>query len=230
MWQFTESIRGIADACRALDTPVTGGNVSFYNESGDSAIWPTPVIGMLGLLNDHRLRMTIGFGRAGLAVYALGETFAELGGSEFADAVLGAVAGRPPALDFARERALHELLREAAEADVLASAHDCSDGGLAVALVESAIAGGHGFVVSLATDLPPHVALFAESASRAVVSVGTEREAQLLELASAHDVPIARLGETGGPRVVFDGLLESTLDELRDVYEGAIPALLGEAR
>jgi phosphoribosylformylglycinamidine synthase len=85
-------------------------------------------------------------------------------------------------------------------------------------------------VVSLATDLPPHVALFAESASRAVVSVGTEREAQLLELASAHDVPIARLGETGGPRVVFDGLLESTLDELRDVYEGAIPALLGEAR
>ncbi|HEV8563904.1 MAG TPA: phosphoribosylformylglycinamidine synthase subunit PurL [Actinomycetota bacterium] len=230
MWQFAESIRGMTDACLALDTPVTGGNVSFYNESGGSAIWPTPVIGMLGLLPDHRLRVTIGFGRSGLAVYALGETFAELGGSEFAEAVLGVVAGRPPALDLARERALHELLHEAAARDLLASAHDCSDGGLAIALVESAIAGGHGFVVMLATDLPPHVALFAESASRAVVSVASEKEELLVDLAAALDVPVTRLGETGGPRVVFDGLLETTLDELRETYEGALPRLLGDAR
>ena len=229
MWQFAESIRGIADACRAFETPVTGGNVSFYNESGGSAIWPTPVIGMLGLLSDYRLRVPTGFPRAGLAIYLLGETFAELGGSEFAEAVLGVVAGRPPALDMDKERRLLDLLHAAATDAVLASAHDCGDGGLAVALAEAAILGGHGFAVTLDGDLPPHVALFAESASRAVVGVAPEDEARLTALAGEHGVPSARLGETGGPRVMFDGLLETTVAELRDAWELAIPRLLGEA-
>ena len=229
MWQFAESIRGMRDACLAFDTPVTGGNVSFYNESGDSAIWPTPVIGMLGLLEDYRLRVPSGFERAGLTIALLGETFAELGGSEFAEVVLGVVAGRPPALDLGREHALHVLLHGAAGVDLLAAAHDCGDGGLAVTLAEQAILGGHGFAVSIPGDLPPHVALFSESASRAVVAVAPERLDALVELASAHGVPIATIGETGGPRVVFDGLFESTVEELRDVYEGAIPRLLGEA-
>ncbi len=228
MWQFAESIRGMADACRAFGTPVTGGNVSFYNESGGSAIWPTPVIGMLGVLEDHRLRTPTGFPRAGLAVYQLGETFAELGGTEFADTVLGVVAGRPPALDLAKEVALQALLREAMGEDLLASAHDCSDGGLAVALAESAIEGGHGFAVVVPGDLPPHVALFSESASRAVVSVGPEREDDLRSLAARLDVPATRLGETGGPRVVIEGMFETTLDDLREAYEGAIPRLMGE--
>ncbi|MGZ8580180.1 MAG: phosphoribosylformylglycinamidine synthase subunit PurL [Actinomycetota bacterium] len=229
MWQFAESIRGMRDACLALETPVTGGNVSFYNESGDSSIWPTPVIGMLGLLDDHRLRVPTGFPRAGLSVFLLGETFPELGGSEFAEVVLGVVAGRPPALDLDKERALLAFLIEAASADLLASAHDCSDGGLAIALVESAIEGGNGFAVTIATDLPPHVALFSESASRAVVGVAPEHELALAGLAEAHGVPVARLGETGGPRVVFDGMFETTVAELREVHETAIPRLLGEA-
>ena len=229
MWQFTESIRGMRDACLALDTPVTGGNVSFYNESGDSAIWPTPVVGMLGLLEDHRLRVPSGFGRPGLAIYVAGETFPELGGSEFADVVMGVVAGRPPAIDLATERRLLDLLGEAAAADLLASAHDCADGGLAVALVESAIEGGHGFAVTIANDLPAHVALFSESASRVVLGVAPEREVAFVALAASHGVPATRLGETGGPRVVFDDMLEATLDELRDVHETAIPRLLGEA-
>ena len=110
MGQFQAAIRGMRDACTALGTPVTGGNVSFYNESGGSAIDPTPVIGMLGLLEDHRLRVPSAFPRGGLAVYLLGETFAELGGSEFAEVVLGATGGRPPELDLARERALLDLL------------------------------------------------------------------------------------------------------------------------
>ncbi len=147
MWQFAESIRGMADACRAFETPVTGGNVSFYNESAGSAIWPTPVVGMLGLLEDYRLRVPTGFPHAGLAIYVLGETFAELGGSEFADAVLGVIEGRPPALDLDREAALLGFLQAAADDDLLASGHDCGDGGLAIALAESAIEGGHGFVV-----------------------------------------------------------------------------------
>ncbi|MBI3649106.1 MAG: phosphoribosylformylglycinamidine synthase subunit PurL [Actinobacteria bacterium] len=228
MWQFAESIRGMREACLALGTPVTGGNVSFYNESGGSAIWPTPVIGMLGLLEDHRQRVPTGFPRAGLAIYAAGATFAELGGSEFAEVVLGAVAGRPPAIDLARERALHRFLLEGARENLVASAHDCADGGLGVALAESAIAGGHGLAVTLPGDLPPHVALFSESASRAVVSVAPEHEDSLTELAAARGVPWIRLGETGGPRVVFDGLFEAELRELRDVYEGAIPRAMGE--
>jgi phosphoribosylformylglycinamidine synthase len=228
MWQFAESIRGMRDACLALDTPVTGGNVSFYNESGDSAIWPTPVVGMVGLLEDHRLRVPSGFPGAGLAVYLLGETFPELGGSEFAETVLGVVAGRPPALDLDRERALQALLIEAASLDVIASAHDCGDGGLAIALVESAIEGGHGFAITIGTDLPDHVALFSESASRAVVAVAPEHEGGFRDLASSHGVLATRLGETGGPRVVFAGLFETTVADLRTIHETAIPRLLGE--
>ena len=228
MWQFAEAIRGMRDACLAFDTPVTGGNVSFYNESGDSAIWPTPVIGMLGLLEDYRLRVATGFIRAGLSICVLGETFAELGGSEFAEVVLGVISGRPPALDLERERVLHDLLHEAAKDDLLASAHDCGDGGLAVTLAEQAVLGGHGFVVSVPGDLPPHVSLFSESASRAVVAVAPERVEELADLAAARRVPFAAVGETGGPRVVFDGHFETTVQELRDIYEGAIPRLLAE--
>jgi phosphoribosylformylglycinamidine synthase len=228
MWEFAESVRGIRDVCLALDTPVTGGNVSFYNETGDSAIWPTPVIGMLGLLEDHRMRVPTGFPRAGLAVYLLGETFAELGGSEFAETVLGIVSGRPPALDRERERAVLELLLGAAAEGLVASAHDCSDGGLAIAVAESSIAGGHGFAVTIEGDLPPHVTLFSESASRVVISLAPEHEDRLLELAAGLDIPVARLGETGGPRAMFEGLFEVAVAELIDVYEDAIPRLLGE--
>jgi phosphoribosylformylglycinamidine synthase subunit PurL len=228
MWQFSEAIRGMRDACLALDTPVTGGNVSFYNESGGSAIWPTPVVGVLGSLADYRLRLPSGFPSPGLAVYLLGESFAELGGSEFAETVLGVVAGTPPALDLEVERRLQDLVQEAAGGDLLASAHDCSDGGLAVTLAECAILGGHGFAVSLEGDLPPHVLLFGESASRAVVSVAPEREGSLRGLAATRGVPFLRLGETGGPRAVIDGFVDATVAELTGVWEQAIPRLLGE--
>jgi phosphoribosylformylglycinamidine synthase subunit PurL len=226
MWQFSESIRGMADACTAFGTPVTGGNVSFYNESGDSAIWPTPVIGMLGLIEDYRLLVRPGFTAPGLAVYLLGETFAELGGSEFAEVVLGTFAGRPPALDLDRERALHLMLIDAAHGDLLASAHDCGDGGLAIALAESAITGDHGFAVSFPGDVPSHVTLFSESASRAVISVEPSRTEALETLARQHSVPCARIGETGGPRMVFGDLFEATVEEARAAFEDAIPKLL----
>jgi phosphoribosylformylglycinamidine synthase len=199
--------------------------VSFYNESGDSAIWPTPVIGMLGLLNDYRLAVGSAFSD-GAAVYLLGETLPELGGSEFAEVVLGTIAGRAPALDLEREQRLHLMLLEAAGADLLASAHDCSEGGLAVALAESAIAGATGFAIALPGDLPPHVALFSESASRVIVSVEPERATELEELAGTLGVPLARLGETGGPRIVIDGVLDLSLAEATAAYEEAIPKLL----
>jgi phosphoribosylformylglycinamidine synthase II len=228
MWQFSEAVRGMRDACLALDTPVTGGNVSLYNESGGSAIWPTPVVGALGSLADYRLRLPSGFPAPALAVYVLGESFAELGGSEFAETVLGRVEGVPPSLDLQAERRLQDLLQEAAAADLLASAHDCSDGGVAVALAECAILGGHGFAVTLAGDLPPHVLLFGESASRVVAAVVPEREGSLRGLAATRRVPFERLGETGGPRAVIDGMVDMTVTELAEVWEGAIPRLLGE--
>ncbi|MGH2525926.1 MAG: AIR synthase related protein, partial [Actinomycetota bacterium] len=229
MWQFAESIRGIADACRALETPVTGGNVSFYNESGDSAIWPTAVIGMVGLIHDYRLAVRHAFGD-GTLVYVMGETFPELGGSEFAESALGVVAGRPPALDLERERSLHSLLVESARRDLIRSAHDCGDGGLAIALAESAMAGSTGFAVSIPGDLPSHVALFAESASRAVVTVDPARASELEDLSAELQVPFARIGETGGPRMVFDQIADVTVDEATAAYEDAIPKLMSGER
>jgi phosphoribosylformylglycinamidine synthase subunit PurL len=225
MWQFAESIRGMGDACRALQTPVTGGNVSFYNESGDSAIWPTPTIGMLGLIEDHRLALGPGFAPARF-VFLLGETFPELGGSEFGEVVLGKVSGRPPALNLDRELALHRLVADAARADLVSSAHDCGDGGLAIALAESAMTGGTGFAIALPGDVPWYVTLFSESASRAVVTTTAERVSALEAMAAEHGVPCARIGETGGPRMVFDTLFEIGVDEARAVYEGAVPTLL----
>jgi phosphoribosylformylglycinamidine synthase len=202
--------------------------VSFYNEAGGSAIWPTPVVGVLGSLADYRLRVPSGFPSPGLAVYLLGESFAELGGSEFAESVLGVVGGTAPALDLEAERRLQDLLREAAAGDLLASAHDCSDGGVSVALSECAILGGHGFAVTLDGDMPPHVLLFGESASRVVVSVAPEREGSLRGLAATRGVPFRRLGETGGPRAVIDGYVDATVADLTDAWERAIPRLLGE--
>jgi phosphoribosylformylglycinamidine synthase subunit PurL len=226
MWAFSEAVRGLTDACTALETPVTGGNVSFYNESGDSAIWPTPIVGMLGLMEDYRLMLRPAFSDGGLVILQLGETFPELGGSAFAEAVLGTVAGRPPALDLEKEKALQELLVDAAAQDLLASAHDCSEGGLAVALAECAMAGNTGFAVSLRADVPAHVTLFSESASRAVVAVRPERADALQALASARGVPCERLGETGGPSMMFAPHVEVSVAEARAVYEESIPKLM----
>ena len=135
----------------------------------------------------------------------------------------------PPALDVAKERALLDLLVAAAAEALLASAHDCGDGGVGVALAECAIGAGHGFAVSIPTDLPPHVALFSESASRAVVSVAPLDEDAFRALAAAHGVAVARIGETGGPRAVIDVAIDIPVAELAEVWETAIPRLLGEA-
>jgi phosphoribosylformylglycinamidine synthase len=184
---------------------------------------------MLGLLEDYRLRVPSAFPGGGLAVYLLGDTLAELGGSEFAGSVLGEVAGRPPMLDLEAERSLHGLLGAASRATLLRSAHDCGDGGLAVTIAECAIGAGNGCAVGLPGDLPPHILLFSESASRAVVSVDPADEEAFVTLAAEHGVPCARVGETGGPRVMINGVIDVTVEELVDAWSLAIPRLLGEA-
>jgi phosphoribosylformylglycinamidine synthase subunit PurL len=231
MWQFAESIRGLGDACRALGTPVTGGNVSFYNESGGSGVDPTPVIGMLGILDDYRLLVRSGFPGEGLAIYALGRTLPELGGSEYAETVLGAATGVPPALDLEAEARLYRLLAASARADVLASAHDCSGGGLGVALAEASIESGVGFELSAApVGAAPHVWLFSESASRAIVTAGAGRERAFEELAVAHTVPHERIGVTGGDALRFTGMFELSVADAVVVHEGTIPRLMSAKR
>ncbi|MBA2768081.1 MAG: phosphoribosylformylglycinamidine synthase subunit PurL [Sporichthyaceae bacterium] len=223
MWQFAEAARGLADACLALGVPVTGGNVSFYNQTGDVAINPTPVVGVLGVLDDVRRRIPMGFSAEGEVVLLLGATREELGGSEWAHHMHGHLGGRPPAVDLAAERELATLM--AALPGVVTAAHDVSDGGLAMTLVEMALRRGIGAAVALPDDA--FVALFSESAARAVVSVPSDLVADVERLASSYAVPLTTLGTTGGSTLAVDGLFEIPLDELRSAWQGTLPALFG---
>jgi phosphoribosylformylglycinamidine synthase len=228
-WQLSEGVRGVGDACRALGLPVTGGNVSLYNESPAGPIVPTAEIGVVGLLEDIDTLVGPAFDRAHDAIVLVGEVVPGLVGSAYAALAGGASEDDPPALDLGREAAVQSFVREAIARGLVASAQDVSGGGLAVALAECAIGQGHGFAVSLPTDLPSHVTLFSESASRAVVSVSSVDEDRFRELAAAHRVPTARIGETGGPRALIDGAMDVPVTELTEVWETAIPRLLGEA-
>ena len=229
MGAFAAAVAGMAAACRALGTPVTGGNVSFYNESGGRSIHPTPVVGVLGLLDDATTVVPSGFPRPGLEVHLAGETRAELGGSVWQRLATGRLEGRPPALDLDAESRLHRLLARLAADRLLAGAHDLSEGGLAVALVEAVLAVGVGAIVELPSDLPPLAALASESASRALLAVDPADAPAVTAAATATGVPLRLLGRTGGGALVVPGLLDLPLDRLRDAYEGAIPRALGEA-
>jgi phosphoribosylformylglycinamidine synthase len=221
MWQFAEATRGLAEACRELGTPVTGGNVSFYNQTGATAINPTPVVGVLGLLADVSLRLAAGFDRSGRAVVLLGETADELDGSAWAWVEHDHLGGRPPRVRLDAERALAALLARLAADQLAASAHDLSEGGLAQALVESVLVDGVGATVELPGD--PFVALFSESSARAVVSAADA--GPVLAAAADLGVPAVVLGETGGDSLTVSGQFEISVDELRAAFEGTLPTL-----
>ncbi len=225
MWQFAEAVRGLADGCAALGVPVTGGNVSFYNQTGAVAIHPTPVIGVLGVHDDVRRRVPIGFPDAAGAIVLLGRTEAEFGGSAWAYVRHGHLGGRPPAPDLDAERRLAALLAAAAADGLLAAAHDLSDGGLAVALAEACLRGGVGCTVRLAGD--PFTALFSESAARCVVAVRPGAEAAFGRLHDAHGVPGQAIGTIGGDSLTVDGLFAIPVAELAAVHAGTLPALFG---
>ncbi len=225
MWQFAEAVRGLADGCAALGVPVTGGNVSFYNQTGTVAVHPTPVIGVLGVHNDVRQRVSIGFDAPGAELVLLGRTGAEFGGSAWAHVVHGHLGGRPPAPDLAAEQQLAGLLAMAAAAGLLAAAHDLSDGGLAVALAESCLRGGTGCRVRLPGD--PFTALFSESAARAVVAVRPGAIADFAALREAYGVPGQTIGLAGGEALVVEDCFAIPLDELAAVHTAVLPALFG---
>ncbi|HYY81646.1 MAG TPA: phosphoribosylformylglycinamidine synthase subunit PurL [Actinomycetes bacterium] len=228
MGAFAAAVEGLGAACRALGLPVTGGNVSFYNESAGRPVHPTPVVGVLGLLEDAAAAVPAGFPRAGLEVWLLGETRAELGGSAWQRIAGLPLEGRPPALDLGAEAALQRLLVELAGRRLLASAHDLADGGLAVALVEATLAGGVGASVELPAGLPPVAALASETPSRVLLGADPAAAAELAAAAAAAGVPATRLGGTGGERLVVPGLLDLPLERLRAAYEGTLPRALGD--
>jgi phosphoribosylformylglycinamidine synthase subunit PurL len=225
MWQFTEAIRGIADGCVALGIPVTGGNVSFYNQTGSTPINPTPVIGVLGVISDVRLRRSIAFAADDEQIFLLGATREEFGGSEWAHVVHGHLGGRPPLVDFSAEIALASVLHEAV--GLVSAAHDLSDGGLAQALVESCLRGGRGAQITLPLDVEPFVALFSESAARAIVAVPADRVGELVSLAAAFGVPLLALGTTGGSTLDVAGQFAVAIDELSAAATGTFHGLFG---
>ncbi|MGH3695240.1 MAG: phosphoribosylformylglycinamidine synthase subunit PurL [Pseudonocardiaceae bacterium] len=231
MWQFEQAVRGLAEGCAVLGIPVTGGNVSFYNQTGDTAVLPTPVIGVLGVIDDVRRRIPTGLGEVGDQVWLLGDTREELGGSEWAHEVHRHLGGRPPAVDLAREQALAELLAAASRDGLVSAAHDLSDGGLAQALVEAALLSRHGAHITLPADLDPFIALYSESSARVLLGVSRAHAPRVAQLCSAHGVPVILLGEVHPTPVLhIPPLAPLPLTELCTTWERTLPALFDTPR
>jgi phosphoribosylformylglycinamidine synthase len=235
MWQFAECVRGIGDACRALGTPVVSGNVSLYNETEGQGILPTPTVGMVGLVEPIEKTCQSAFLHAGDIIALVGSIQGEVGGSEYLAAEFGKEAGRPPALDLAREKAVQETVRRAIREGLLTSAHDCSDGGLAVALAESCMmhdapAGAAAPHIGAAVRVPfptrKDFVLFGEDASRIVVSLPNANAQRLLAIAQECGAPVVRLGVVGGDRLVIEGALDVPVAELAHAWRDGIPSVL----
>ncbi|NWL89318.1 phosphoribosylformylglycinamidine synthase subunit PurL [Paenibacillus sp. 79R4] len=230
-WQMEKSVDGMAEACRVLDTPVIGGNVSLYNENSKGAIYPTPVVGMVGLVHDTDHITTQGFKQEGDAILLLGDNYGELGGSEFQAVVHGVTEGRPPQLDLNKEKSLLNAVLKAIQSGLVQSAHDLSEGGLAVALAESCISGGLGAKVELAvSDLRADIALFSESQSRILLSASPNQADELVKLIAQHGVPVQVIGRVeGGDLIVHANdaaVVNRPVQELKQVWEDVIPCLM----
>ena len=233
MWQFQQAIAGLFDACLELGIPVTGGNVSFYNQTGETAVHPTPVVGVLGVIDDVATSVGSGFAAKGEIVLLLGETRDELDGGEWAHALHGHLGGTPPRVDLAAEKALASFFVDAVRRGLLASSHDLSDGGLAVALAESTLTGGTGASIDLAPVLErdgidAFTALYSESTARAVVTVRSEADlAAVVGIAEAQGVPLARLGTTDGDRLRVKDVLDLPVEEMRAAHTGTMARYFG---
>ncbi len=241
MWQFEQACLGITEACNALGTPVVSGNVSLYNETEGRAVFPTPTIGMVGLVDDCSTSVGASFQAAGDRIALIGDAHGtparSLGGSEYLKAVHGRIAGQPPPLDYAREKAGQLAVRTAVRAGLVRSAHDCSDGGLAAALAECCFGKALGADVSVATLANAagraDVLLFGEDASRVVVSYPAESAAELVRICKEAGAQLHELGEVGGATLAIRAqggraLLSASVAELKSAWQGALPKVLGE--
>lgn len=225
-WQFREAVKGIADACRALDLVVVSGNVSFYNETEGQAIYPTPVIGAVGLLEDVSCALDCGFSEEGAIIVLVGETYPELGGSEYLRTVQKEVRGEPPVINLEKEKRVQGFIREAAREGFLLSAHDLAEGGLAIALAESALKGGWGFKVELDESLSPVEFLFSETQSRLIVSLSEENLPRLRMLSAKYLVDCFVIGHITGKNVIFGDIINLPLSEVEAVWKSSLKAYL----
>ena len=229
MWQFDETILGLVDGCRELGVPVTGGNVSLHNRTGDESIRPTPLVGVIGVIDDVRTRIPSAFAHDGDALLLLGTTKCEFGGSVYDDVIhAGHLGGMPPMPDLNAEKSLAAVMVEAAKRGLLSSSHDLSDGGLAQALVESCLLSGLGVSVTL-PEGEPSVMLFSESPARAVVSLSGADYREFKELCQENGVPVARIGEViDHGEFEVNGLFSLSLDEIERTWRKPIPTAMGE--
>lgn len=230
MWQFQQAVRGLADGCRQLGIPVTGGNVSFYNQTGSTPILPTPVVGVLGVIDDVHRRLPTDFGtEPGETLILLGETRDEFDGSTWAEVAYDHLGGVPPEVDLDHEKLLADILTAASRDGLVSAAHDLSEGGLIQAVVESALAGETGCRILLPEDADPFVWLFSESSGRVLVAVPRTEESRFTSMLTARQMPWTRIGvvDQGSDSVTVQDQFEVTLDELRAVHEGTLPKLFG---
>ena len=228
MWQFQQAVRGLADGCAQLGIPVTGGNVSFYNQTGATPILPTPVVGVLGVIDDVRRRIPTGFGtEPGETLILLGETRDEFDGSIWSQVVHDHLGGTPPAVDLERERLLADILTAASRDGLVSAAHDLSEGGLAQAVVEGALAGETGCRILLPEGADPFVWLFSESSGRVLVAVPRTEETRFTGMLDARQMPWTRIGvvDQGSDSVEIQDQFSIPLAELRETFEATLPAL-----
>ncbi|MFU8946733.1 phosphoribosylformylglycinamidine synthase subunit PurL [Mycetocola zhadangensis] len=234
MWQFSQAVEGLSDGCLELEVPVTGGNVSFYNQTGDTPIFPTPVVGVLGVIDDVARRVPSGWQDEGDNIYLLGTTSEELSGSAWAGTIHDHLGGLPPAVDFDREKDLAALLHAGSQSSIIASAHDLSDGGLAQALAESVLRFGVGARVWLGEIIERDgvdvaTALFSESTGRVLVSVPREDDVKFRGLCEGRNYPVLRIGVTDATSqsLEIQDLFTTTIEELRSTHRATLPAAFG---
>jgi phosphoribosylformylglycinamidine synthase subunit PurL len=224
MGQLVGAIRGIGEACRALDFPVVSGNVSLYNETQGRSILPTPTIGGVGVLDDVAVNATLAFKRAGEIVFLVGDTGGWLGQSIYLRDICGREEGAPPPVDLAAERRNGDFVRGLITGRRVSAVHDCSDGGLLVALAEMAVAGGVGASLeALPGDIPAHAFLFGEDQGRYVATAAAQAFAAIAADAKAAGVPLRRLGATGGAALTLPGEAPISLGDLKARHESWLP-------
>jgi phosphoribosylformylglycinamidine synthase len=234
MWQFKEATAGLADACLELGIPVTGGNVSFYNQTGDVAIYPTPVVGVLGVIDNVARRIPSGWQDDGNNIYLLGTTKDELDGSAWAETIHQHLGGKPPVVDLSSEKKLADLIHGAAIQGMIEAAHDISEGGLAIAVVEAALRFNVGARIWLdevleRDNLDLTAALFSESQARVIVSVGREDDVKFQALCEARGVPVLRIGVTdkASGSIEIKDLASFELNDVREGWAKTLPDLFG---
>jgi len=218
-WQLEESVKGISEACEALGVPVISGNVSLNNESNGEAIYPTPIIGMAGVIEDCDQLCTMSFKNNDDLIVLIGENKEEIGGSEYLKVFHNIEKGLPPQIDLSLEKSVQDACRESIQAGIISSAHDCADGGLAVTLAECCIIGKRGAKVEINTNIRNDALLFGETQSRIVVSLPVKNLDSLKEIANKYEAPIHILGKVEGNSLKIDNLIDIEVEQLKKAWE-----------